>query len=140
VSAISLAAMEEVRWVINEALNALKSWDRDTVARIFASDDDAIHFGTAADEVYVGGSTYIRAMERQHTVEIPDVEFEFIPGTLVIKAHDAVGWAIGQARISGTMPNGRHFMLYTRITFVLEQRPEGWQIVHTHFSQGAPRP
>ncbi len=137
-STSSLAEIEEVRWVIREALDALRAWDSDTIARLFASDDDAVHFGTAAEETYVGGAAYMRAMEQQHTVDIPDIEFEFLPGSPVIKVAGAVAWAVGQARISGTMPNQRHFMLYTRVTFVLEQRHGNLQFVHTHFSQGAP--
>lgn len=135
-----LAEVEEVRWVIHECLGALRAWDGATLARIFDADPQAIHFGTASDELYIGGSTYLAAMERLHTQTIPDVEFEFLPGFPIIQSRDAMAWATGKALVSGTAPNGRYFEIQTRITFILEKNKGAWQIVHSHYSIGVSTP
>lgn len=129
------AEIEEVRWAVRECLEALRTWDSATLARIFDRDPAAVHYGTAEDEAYIGGETYLRAMERQHTVTIPDMEFAFLPGSPIIQARENVAWVVGQARISGTL-NHHYFMVNTRVSFILEKHGDPWQIVHSHFSIG----
>lgn len=135
-----LGEVEEVRWVIRECLDALRTWDQATLTRIFAADSAAIHFGTAAPETYVGSAAYLRAMEEQHTLTIPDMEFEFLPGSPEIQARAGIAWVVGEARVSGTMPNRRYFQFNTRISFVLEKIAEDWKIVHSHYSIGVATP
>ncbi len=133
-----LGEVEEVRWVIRQCLDALRTWDRDTLASIFDPEMQCIHFGTAADEHYVGGVAYLRAVEQQHTVTIPDIEFEFLPGYPSIQTRDNVAWVVGEARVSGTSPAQRYFQIVTRITFILEKQDDSWRIVHSHYSIGVP--
>ncbi len=135
-----IAEIEEVRWVIRECLRALRGWDRETLHQIFDEDSAAIHFGTAQDEMYVGGATYLQAIERLHTETIPDIEFDFLPGSPIIQTRDTVAWAVGQARVSGTTPTGHYFEIPTRLSFVLEKNASGWQIVHSHYSIGVSTP
>jgi ketosteroid isomerase-like protein len=125
---------EEVREVIRRCIDALRQWDRAAMARIFADDPRAIHYGTAADEKYIGGAAYLQAMERQHTVTIPDVEFDFLPGSPAIETQDGIAWVVGDARLSGTSPTRHYFQIDTRITFILRKQDDRWQIVHSHFS------
>lgn len=138
-SSLGLMEAEEVRQVIRECLAASRTWDRATMSRIFASDPHAIHFGTAAEETYIGGETYLGAMEKQHTHTIPDMEFDFLPGSPVVQARDNVAWVVGEARISGTI-NHRYFQVNTRVSFVLEKLEDTWRIVHSHYSIGVPVP
>ena len=131
---------ETIRQVIYQCIVALRGWDRTTIARIFANDPHAIHFGTAADEKYIGGAAYIHAMEQQHIVSFPDVEFDFLPGSPAIERHQSVAWVVGDARLSGTGHNHRYFHIDTRLTFILKKLEQDWQIVHSHFSVGVPAP
>ena len=85
-SSLSLVEAEEVRQVIRECLQAARTWDNATMSQIFANDPHAIHFGTAAEETYLGGDAYLRAMREQHTSTIPDMEFDFLPGSPVVQA------------------------------------------------------
>jgi ketosteroid isomerase-like protein len=135
-ASVNIMEAEEVSQVIRECLAASRAWDGAALARIFASDSHAIHFGTAADETYIGGATYLHAMERQHTATIPDMAFDFLPGSPVVQARDNVAWVVGEARISGTTANGRYFQFNTRVTFILEKLDDRWQIVHSHYSIG----
>jgi ketosteroid isomerase-like protein len=139
-TAIDLAQAEEVRQVIRAWLTAASNWDQAAMEQIFATDPHAIHFGTASDETYIGSETYLRAMAKQHTVTIPDMAFDFLPGSPVIQARDNVAWVVGEARISGTMPNHRYFQFNTRVTFVLEKINGAWRIVHSHYSIGVASP
>jgi len=107
-AAIDLMEVEEVRQVIRDWLIAARAWDRAALERIFADDPTAIHFGTASDETYIGSAAYVRAMEQQHTATIPDMAFDFLPGSPVVQARDNVAWVVGQARISGTTPHHLH--------------------------------
>jgi ketosteroid isomerase-like protein len=131
---------EAVRQVIRAWLAASQAWDRATMQQLFGDDPQAIHFGTAADETYIGSAAYLGAMERQHTLTIPDMAFDFLPGSPVIRARDGVAWVMGQARISGTLPNRHYFQFETRITFVLEKFDDTWRVVHTHYSIGVSTP
>ena len=130
----------DVRNVILQCIEALRTWDRATIARFFADDPRAIHFGTAADEKYVGGAAYLQAMEQQHTVTLPDVDFDFLPGSPVIETFHDIAWVVGEARLSGTLPNRRYFQIDTRITSILKKLQWVWQIEHSHFSVGVPSP
>jgi uncharacterized protein (TIGR02246 family) len=137
---LDLMEVEEVRQVIRNWLAAARAWDRAALERLFADDPTAIHFGTASDETYIGSATYLRAMEQQHTATIPDMAFDFLPGSPVVQARDNVAWVVGQARISGTTPHHRYFQFDTRVTFVLERIEGAWRIVHSHYSIGVPAP
>ena len=136
---LGLMENEEVRQVIRECLNASRTWDNITMTRIFANDTQAIHFGTAAEETYHGGEAYLRAMREQHTSTIPDMEFDFLPGSPAVQTRDNVAWVVGEARISGTA-NQRYFQFNTRVSFVLEKLDGVWRIVHSHYSIGVPVP
>jgi|GEM_PF-5316468 len=137
---ISRALQEEIEYLIHACLTALKTWDRAALARIFADDPTAIHFGTAAEEKYVGGAAYLHAMERQRTKTIPEIDFDFLPGSPVIQSSGDVAWVVGDARLSGVTATRHYFHIDTRITFVLQLRDDRWQIVHSHFSIGVPSP
>jgi ketosteroid isomerase-like protein len=139
-SSLGLVEAEEVRQVIRACLVASRTWNQEAMAQIFASDPQAIHFGTAAEETYVGGATYLHAMQQQHTQTIPDMAFDFLPGSPVVQARDNVAWVVGEARISGTTAHQRYFQFNTRVTFILEKLADVWQIVHSHYSIGVPTP
>ncbi len=139
-ASLDLLEAEEVRQAIHAWLAAARAWDSTAMMQIFADDPTAIHFGTAADETYVGSATYLRAMKEQHTHTIPDMAFDFLPGSPVIQARDNVAWVVGEARISGTTSNHRYFQFHTRVTFVLEKIDAAWRIIHSHYSIGVPAP
>jgi ketosteroid isomerase-like protein len=139
-TAIDLREAEEVRQVIRAWLTAASNWDQTAMEQLFASDPQAIHFGTASDETYIGSETYLHAMAKQHTSTIPDMAFDFLPGSPAIQARDNVAWVVGEARISGTTANHRYFQFNTRVTFVLEKVTGVWRIVHSHYSIGVAAP
>lgn len=139
-ASVNIIEAEEVSQVIRACLAASRAWDGAALAQIFASDSHAIHFGTAADETYIGGANYLKAMEHQHTATIPDMAFDFLPGSPVVQARDNVAWVVGEARISGTTAQHRYFQFHTRVTFILEKLGDVWQIVHSHYSIGVPPP
>jgi ketosteroid isomerase-like protein len=130
----------EVEHIIRQCIGALRTWDRAKLAEIFADSPQSIHFGTSADECYIGGAAYLRAMERQRQVSIPDIEFDFLPGSPVIQMSGDVAWAVGNARIAGTTATHRYFHIDTRLTFILQKLDDRWQIVHSHYSVGVPGP
>ena len=139
-ASVNIVEAEEVSQIIRVYLAASRAWDQETIAQIFAGDAHAIHFGTAADETYIGGASYLQAMKQQHTTTIPDMAFDFLPGSPVVQARDNVAWVVAEARISGTTAKGRYFQFNTRLTFVLEKIDDAWQIVHSHYSIGVPPP
>lgn len=62
-----------------------------------------------------------------------EVRFEL--EDLVVTASAGVGFAFGILQCGGVMPNGKTFRDTVRITFCLEQRSEGWRVVHQHVSK-----
>jgi uncharacterized protein (TIGR02246 family) len=124
------ATEKEVTELMQRMADAYKNRDMEAIIGIFAADDDAVMYGTGADEKRVGPKQ-IRAQVERDWAQSDSTEMSF--DWVSISAAGPVAWVASDVTIN-VSAGGEKFTVPARTTFVLEKRDGEWVIAQSHLS------
>ena len=120
----------EIRAVIDAWIKAYCHRDLEGAMALIAPDEEAVFYGSQADEKNIGHEELRAGIERDFAqsegihIQMP---------WLSISAAGHVAWAAGDC-ICDVVADGHELHLAGRYTTVLEKRGEKWLIIHSHLS------
>ena len=120
---------DQIRAVLDEFVAGYANKDADALIALF--DEQAVVFGTGADEVREGRDELAEQLRRDFE---QSGSLAFDPGHVSVGSAGDAGWiATPDAVVSGDA-GGRPFSMTIRGTLVLRRSGDGWRIVHSHIS------
>lgn len=124
----------EVLGAVNKYMEAYQQRDIDGFMRLFAPDEDQVHFGTGADERRVGRDE-LRVQAERDWSQTDALAFDLTWHQ--ISAAGPVAWIAAEGMGRGEA-GGQAFAFPIRMTAVAEKRGDEWLLVHSHASLPAP--
>ncbi len=119
---------------MNKYMDAYQKRDIDELMRLFAPDDDQVHFGTGADERRIGRDQ-LKIQAEQDWSQTDALNFNITWHQ--ISAAGPVAWIAAEGLGQG-QAGGQSFEFPVRMTGVLEKRGNEWLVVHSHTSLPSP--
>lgn len=127
------ATEAEVQAALKSMNDAYVRRDLGAFMASFATDRDAVLYGTGADEKRVGPDE-IRMQVERDWAQSESAQMAF--ASTSISAAGNVAWAAADGKFKFRV-GGQDAEFPARATFVLEKRDRKWLIVHAHFSTPA---
>ncbi|MCV2872780.1 nuclear transport factor 2 family protein [Defluviimonas sp. WL0050] len=123
----------EVRKVIGQLSEHYEKRNLKELMACFGTDPDVMVFGTGVDEKPVGPSA-IEAQVKRDWAQTEAIAIRL--SDAVVSAAGNVAWVSGSGAFE-ISAGGQDMRMPARITYVLENRDDGWRVVQAHFSAPA---